>query len=65
MHFRMVPPKDVEEEGERLFKIWSALPDDECGEWFDFLKKNCSEAAKAYMRECEEVYSQLKPGEYV
>lgn len=65
MHCRMVAPPDVEREAERLYDIWSALPESESGDWFDYLEANCSEAVKAYMRECDEIRSRLEPGEYV
>ena len=65
MHFRMVAPPEVEAEGLRLYDEWSKLPPEVGGDFDDYLEKHSSEAAKAYMREYEEVYSQLKPGEYV
>ena len=65
MNFRMVPPKNVEKEADRLFRIWSALPDDKCGEWFDYLEKHGSEAVHEYLRECDYIRASLQPGEYV
>lgn len=65
MHCRMVAPPDVEKEAERLYDLWSALPESEGGEWFEYFEAHCSEAAKAYMRECDEIRAKLKPGEYV
>ena len=65
MSFRMVPPAEVEKEAEKLFGIWSALPDDKCGEWADYLEKNGSVAVHKYLRECEEAHARLKQGEYV
>ena len=65
MNCRMVAPPDVEKEAEQLYELWSALPEESSGEWFDYLKKNGSEAVQSYMRECEKIQAQLDPGEYM
>ena len=65
MNFRMVAPPEVEEEGKKLYAAWLKLPRKTRGNFEEYRNAHCSEAAKAYMREYEEVYSQLKPGEYV
>lgn len=65
MNYRMVAPPDVEKEAEQLYELWSALPEESSGEWFDYLKKNGSEAVRRYLRECEEIQAQLESGEYM
>lgn len=66
MHFRMPsPPVEVEKEFERLYNAWYALPENECGELNDYLKENGSQAARRYLRECDEIRSRLQPGEHV
>lgn len=65
MNCRMVAPPDVEKEAEQLYELWSALPEESSGEWFDYLKKNGSEAVRSYLRECDEIRSRLESGEYV
>ena len=65
MYFRMVAPPEVEEEGERLYVAWLRLPRKTRGSFEKYRDAHCSEAAKAYMRECAEIKAQLEPGEYV
>lgn len=65
MHCRLVAPPEIEAEGERLLAEWYALPEDETPDFGEYLEAHCSEAAKAYMRECDEIRSRLEPGEYV
>lgn len=65
MNFRMVAPPEVEEEGWRLYNKWIKLPRKTRGTLKDYLRKHGSEAAKAYIREYDEVHSRLEPGEYV
>ena len=61
----MVAPPEVEEEGKRLYAEWEKLPRKTRGSLENYLKEHSSEAAKAYMREYNEVHSQLQAGEYV
>lgn len=65
MRFRMVAPPEVEEEGERLYAAWQRLPRKTRGSFEKYRDANCSEAARAYMRECEEIRASLQPGEHV
>ena len=65
MHCRLVAPREVEAEGERLLAEWYNLPEEERPDLGEYLEAHCSEAAKAYMRECNEIRASLKPGEYV
>lgn len=65
MYCRMVAPPEIEAEGERLLAEWNALPEDDHTELGDFIEAHCSEAAKAYMRECDEIRASLQPGKYV
>ncbi len=65
MRFRMVAPPEVEDEGERLYAAWQRLPRKTRGSFEKYRDANCSEAARAYMRECEEIRASLQPGEYV
>ena len=65
MRFRMVAPPEVEEEGERLYAAWMRLPRKTRGSFEKYRDANCSEAAKAYMRECDEIRASLQPGEHV
>ena len=52
---RADPPKEVEKELEDLYNAWYSLPEDECGELNDFLRKNGSKAMQQYLRECDEI----------
>lgn len=65
MRFRMVAPPEVEEEGERLYAAWLKLPRKTRGSFEKYRDANCSEAARAYMRECNEIRASLQPGEHV
>lgn len=65
MRFRMVAPPEVEEEGERLYAAWQRLPRKTRGSFEKYRDANCSEAARAYMRECDSIRASLQPGEYV
>lgn len=65
-HYRLFSPSpEIEAEFERLCNEWYNLPADDDVDVLDYVKGHCSEAAKAYMRECDEIRAQLKPGEYV
>lgn len=65
MHCRIVAPKEVEYESERLYHEWSALPENEKCEWGKYLRQNGSRAVKAYLRKYDEIHSRLEPGEHV
>lgn len=65
MHCRIVAPKEVERESERLYHEWSALPEKEKCEWGEYLRQNGSEAVRAYLHKCAEIHARLEPGERV
>lgn len=48
----MDPPKEIEEEGERLLEKWAE--DDEGLSWWDYLAKYASPEAIAFMNEINE-----------
>lgn len=65
MLFKLEPPPEIEAEEKRLYEAWIKLPSETRVSLREYRDAHCSEAAKAYMRECAEIKAQLKPGEYV
>lgn len=63
--FRIVDPPEIKEETERLLDAWMEIPEEDSPTFEDFCAAHCSEHMKDYLRQCEEIFASLQPGEHL